>query len=246
MGDLRVDPDRVDHSPLDERLQCPHQVRQVDAVHRRAVADVLLQEGDRLLGEHRRQALDQVELGSDHPGRARWCCSNLRDDLLGRADLVGELTDLVTALGVDDDLDPRDLPAGGLDGLDGEPAVDRAVPAPQDHPGGLQLRLGEAAAGQVRVIDDAVLQRQPELAHRSVATQVLVGQEEHLSGALDPAGLLESPFQRGPRVGRRADRAAMPSGERLDRGRGVHVGDRDRLLGDPCIAQVVPTVIDLR
>src|SRR6478672_5217448 len=141
-GNGRVDADRVDDAPLDERLERPHQVRQVDPVHRRAVADVLLQEGDPLLGELLGEATHEVELGADDPRRARRCRGDRLDDLLRRPHLVGPLDDLVLALGVDDDLDARDLAASGLDGVDGEASVHRAVPAPEDHPGVLELLAG--------------------------------------------------------------------------------------------------------
>ena len=74
----------------DEGLQRPHQVRQVDAVHRRAVADRLVEEDDLLVGVREREPLDEVELGADGPGAARRgaACDGL-DDLLGRADDVG-------------------------------------------------------------------------------------------------------------------------------------------------------------
>ncbi|OPZ55309.1 MAG: hypothetical protein BWY91_01111 [bacterium ADurb.BinA028] len=218
---------------------------QVDAVHRRAVADVLLEEGDRLLGEHGRQALDQVEFGADHPGGPGRSSRHGLDDLLGRADDVGRLADLVLALGVDDYSDPGDLASSRLDRVDREPAVDRAVPPPQDDSGGLHGLLGEPAAGAVRVVDDAVVQRQTQLPDRRVATQVLVGQEQHLAGALDSAGLLKGPLQRSAGVGRRADRAAVPTRERLDRGRGVHIRHGDGVLRDPGVDEVVPAVVDL-
>jgi quinolinate synthase len=67
---------------------------------------------------------------------------------------------------VDDDLDAGDLAAGQLDRLNAEPAVHRAVPAPEDHPRGLELFGGHAAAGSVRVEDHAVVQAQPEVALR--------------------------------------------------------------------------------
>ena len=55
---------------LDEGLECPHEMGQVDPVHRRAVADVLLEEGDPLPRELLGEPLDQVGLGADDPGRA--------------------------------------------------------------------------------------------------------------------------------------------------------------------------------
>ena len=44
-----VDLDLVDHRAGDQRLQRPHEVRQVDPVHRRAVADGLVEEDDLLV-----------------------------------------------------------------------------------------------------------------------------------------------------------------------------------------------------
>ena len=46
-----------------------NQVREVDPVHRGAVADVLLEEDDLKIGMIMREALDQVELGADGPLR---------------------------------------------------------------------------------------------------------------------------------------------------------------------------------
>ena len=46
---LGVDLDHVDDLAVDEGLQRPHEVRQVDPVHRRAVADGLVEEHDLLL-----------------------------------------------------------------------------------------------------------------------------------------------------------------------------------------------------
>src|SRR6478735_1773343 len=247
--DGRVDADRVDDPAFDERLEGPHEVREVDAVHRRAVADVLLQEGDPLVRELRGEATHEVELGADDPRRAVGRCRDGLDDLLGRADLVGELDDLVAALGVHDHLDVGDLAARGLDRVDREPAVHRTVPAPQDHPGGLELLARQPAVRAVRVPDDAVVEGEAELAHGGVAAEGLVGQEEHLAGgrsvAPDAADLLERPVEGGARVGRGADRAAVATGERLDRGGGVHVRDGDGAPGHAGCLELLPAVLDL-
>ena len=48
--DVGVHADLVDDPAGHQGLQGPHQVREIDAVHGRAVADVLLQEGDLLPG----------------------------------------------------------------------------------------------------------------------------------------------------------------------------------------------------
>ena len=75
-------------------------------------------------------------------------------------------------------------------------------------------------------------------AHRvaGVATEVLVGEEQHLVAAGPAFGAVaERPVEHGPGVGRRAHGAAVLAHERLERGRRVHVGDRHELVdvGDP-------------
>ena len=240
--DVGVNTDRVDDPTLDERLQRPDQVGQVDAVHRRAVADILLQEADLLLGELLAESAHQVEFGADHPFGACGCGGDGLDDLLGGSDLVGELDDLVSALRVDDHLDARDIPAGRLDRLHREAPVHRAVPAPQDHRRCVELLGGQPAHRLVRVPDDTVLQRSSEVTGIGVAAKVLVGQEEHLASV---TGLVQRPGQRGPGVGGRADGAPVAAGEGLDRGGGVHVGHGHDPVGDPGLDQVVPAVLDL-
>ena len=51
-----VDLDAVDHVAGDQALQRPHEVREVDPVHRRAVADGLVEEDDRACPGARRRA----------------------------------------------------------------------------------------------------------------------------------------------------------------------------------------------
>ena len=104
---------------------------------------------------------------------------------------------------------------------------------------------GQAAAGLARVEHDAVVEREAQLLHGGVAAEVLVGHEQHLAGAADAAHLVERPPQRDVRVGRRADGAAVATGERLDRRRRVHVGDGHGRLGDAGVDQHVPRVLDL-
>ncbi len=91
----------------------------------------------------------------------------------------------------------------------------------------------------MRVVDDAVVQREAHLAHRGVAAEVLVGQEQHL------LALLERPLQRALGVGRGADGAAVAAGEGLDVGGGVHVRDRDGHVGYAGVGQHVPALGDL-
>ena len=113
---------------------------QVDAVHRRAVADVAVEEDDRLVGVGVGEALDEVELGADRPDGAGLGGLDGLDDELGRADQVGLEHDLVRALGVDEDVDAGVLRAQLVDDVLGEAAVHRAVALPEDHPGPLRAR----------------------------------------------------------------------------------------------------------
>ncbi len=68
---------------------------------------------------------------------------------------------------------------------------------------------------------------------------MLVGQEQDL------LALLVRPLQRPPGVGGGADGAAVPAGEGLDVGGGVHVRDRDGHIGYPGVGQRVPALGDL-
>src|SRR5262245_53130393 len=65
-----VDGDAVDHSPLDELVEHPGQVGEVDAVHRGARADQRVEREDGLVGVLMRQTVREVDLGADTDGRA--------------------------------------------------------------------------------------------------------------------------------------------------------------------------------
>ena len=240
-----VDGDPVDHGAGDQALEGPDEVREVDAVHRRAVADVAVEEDDRLVGVGVGEALDQVELGADGPHRAGLGGLDGLDDELGGADQVGLEHDLVLALGVDQHVDAGVLDAQLVDDVLGEAAVDRAVALPEDHPRLPELLGGQAAAGLQRVPHDALVEADAHLEDRGVAAEVLVGQEEDL-GALVEVGLLrERPVQRDVGVGRGADDPAVAPAERLDVGAGVHVGHRDDGVLDARVGHRVPGVLDL-
>src|SRR5512133_1602516 len=73
---------------LSQVLQGPAEMRQVDPVHRGAIADVLLEEDDLAVGMIMREPLDQVELGADRPLGSRLGLLDGFDDELGRADQV--------------------------------------------------------------------------------------------------------------------------------------------------------------
>lgn len=179
-----------------------------------------------LSGNRFASSTHQVQLRADGPRGPGRGLLQLADDVFGRTDVVGLGHDLVAALGVHEHVHPGDALAHLVHACGGEAPVDRAVALPQDHLRVLQLLPGEAAVRAVRVVDHAVVQRQPHLQHGRVAAQVLVGQEQHL------LALLEGPVEGSPGVRGGAHGAAVPSAERLDVGAGVHVRDRHHLVGD--------------
>ncbi len=215
---------------------------EVDPVHGRAVADVAVEEGDLLVGVGGGQPLHEVELGTDRPVRAGRRRLDGLDDELGRADEVGLEHHLVGALGVHQDLDVGVLGPELVDDVDREATVHGAVAAPQDDARVPQLLLGEPPAGQQRVPHDAVVEGEAHLEHRGVATEVLVGQEEHLR----VLPLRERPPQSGLGVARGAHDAVVTAHEALDVGAGVHVGHRHDAVGDAGGRERVPGVLHLR
>ena len=82
-----------------------------------------------------------------------------------------------------------------------------------------------------------------------VAAEVLVGEEERPSSARTAPSRRQRPASRptrgSPGVGRRAHRAAVAADERLQRGRRVHVGDRDDRLDVDDRGQRLPRLLDL-
>src|SRR5205814_2045645 len=130
-----------------------------------------------------------------------------------------------------------------------EPTVYRAVAAPEDHRGPLELLVGQPAARLVRVVQHAVVQRQAQLEDGRVAPEVLVGKEKHLPGTPGCAGAWwarQRPFEGPPGVGGGADHATGTADEALDVGRGVHVRDGYRPRGDPDLGQPLPRGLHLR
>ncbi len=93
--------------------------------------------------------------------------------------------------------------------------------------GRLEGGVVEAALVESRVPHRHVVGAVAQL-EAGVAAQVLVGEEEDLVAAAVPLVVRsEGPGQHGPGVGRGADHPAVGADERLQRGRRVHVGDRD-------------------
>ena len=156
------------------------------------------------------------------PGRAR---TDLVDDVLGRAGVVGRLHDIPGDFGMHDHAHARMLGADLLDLTDREPGVHGAMPLPEDDaraPG----RLGvDAAPGFVGIPQHHLVERHAHLVG-GVPAQMLIGEEEHTPPALP------GPAQRRRRVRRGADDTAVLAAEGFDaRGR-IDVRDRN----DRCLA----------
>src|SRR5262249_16959801 len=154
-----VDRDLVGNATGDQLLQRPDQVRQVDTVHGRAVTHRTVEEGDVLVRMRVRQPPYQVELGAHGPRRTGRRRLDGSDDVLGRTHVVGRGHHVVPALGVHEHVDPGHPLANLVDAAAGEPAVDRAVAAPQDHLRVAQLLGGETTVRLVRVVEHTVIQR---------------------------------------------------------------------------------------
>ena len=124
------------------------------------------------------------------PGAA---ASDPVEDPLGGTDPVGELDDVVRALGVHDHLAVRVLGPERRDVLGAEALVHRAVALPEEQRRLLDVALLEAAELEARVPHPHVVLA---VAHveAGVAAEVLVGEEQHLDvGALGERPLEDRP-----------------------------------------------------
>ena len=212
----------------------------MDAVHRRAGADHRIEAEDRLaLVRHLFvQPVDQVDLGAHrvHAGRP---VAHIIDDVLRGAHRVGGVDDRLGTLGMHHHAAAGVLLAGALDLVGAEADMHRAVPLPEQHAAVPRpLRL-QSAQRLVRIPDRRFRARVDPQPLRRVATQMLIGEKEHLVAAL------EGPGQYRVGVGRGADRAAVASHERLQRGRRVHVGDRHHARDVRHLRQFVPRGVDI-
>ena len=78
------DDDAVVHLARDEAFEHPQQMVRRDAEHRRAEAAELVERKDRALGrDFAREAVDEVDLGTDGPCRAGRASFHRLDDVFG-------------------------------------------------------------------------------------------------------------------------------------------------------------------
>ena len=224
-GDWLRHSDAVEDSlgpPSPERLEHPGEVAGVDAVHRGAGAD-------------RPESRQKMVCSGCWPARrctrlisvpiakvlARWCGGDGLDDVVGRAGFVGRVDDLHGALRMHDDAH------AGI----AVRALRRSVSTvkrlcTEQKPCQRMTRASSSVCGALppsalrRIPHRHLLQR---YAHGlgGVAAEVLVGEEE------DPLAAFEGPLEHRRGVGGGADDAAVLAAERLQGGRGVHVGDGD-------------------
>ena len=166
------------------------------------------------------------------------------DQTFRRAESVGLLADLPTALGVDDDLDAGVARAHLIDVAGKEALMHGAMALPEEDAAVLELLFCLAAAiftklDGPRIPDGHLVQRN---AHgvAGVAPQVLVGQEENALAAG------EGPLEGGASVRGGADQPAAFAAKGLDGGRRIHVGQRQGLVGEAEVFEGLPTGLHLR
>src|SRR6476660_9656482 len=101
-GSSGIDLDLVDHGARYEAFEHPREVRCVDAEHGRAGAHERVERHDRLVRILPGHALHHMDLGGDPEGSARRCGLDPLEDAFGRTDPIGNLDDIMRALGMDD------------------------------------------------------------------------------------------------------------------------------------------------
>ena len=137
------------------------------------------------------------------------------------------------------------------DVLGPESLVHRAVALPQQEAGGLDLGVARARPDRRRGFHTRHLLGPVAELVAGVAAQVLVGEEQHLVAPRPgapcplpgPSGA-ERPLEHGTGVGGGAHRPAVAPDERLERRRGVHVGDGHDAVDVGDRGQVVPGLLD--
>src|SRR5262249_6737707 len=110
---------------------------------------------------------------------------------------------------------------------------------PEDHLRLPQLRRREATGRLVRVVQNAVVEVEPQIAEGRVAAEVLVGQEQH------PLAPIEGPREGPLGVRRRAYHAGVAADEGLDRGGRIHVRDWYGRVHDIGVGEYVPRRLHL-
>ncbi len=233
---------------------------QVDPEHRRARADERVERDDGQVGVLAGEPVDEVDLRADGDRGAGGRGRDGPDDVVRRADLIGHLDDLVGALGMHDDDAVRMLGTERFDVRRREPLVHRAVALPEQERGFLHLAVLAGRPRRWRGFHDAHVGRRRSRAgsrccgrdagrgrrapsrrgalHRRLATA--------LRRPAAPSDRPERPGQHGAGVRGGADGAAVAPDEGLQRGGGVHVGDRDDGVDVGDLGELLPAPVDAR
>ncbi len=206
-----IDGDAVDDVAFAEIFERPQEMLGSDAEH---------QGNDFVVFQFFAEAVDEVNFRTDGPLSARGRILDGFYNALGRADLIGGLSDLEPAFRVGDDANSGVLAADARDLLGREALVHRAVALPENDAGTANRFRRVSAKFLVGIPDNHLIQRDAH-AVAGVAAKMFVGEKEHFFAGV------EGPSHDGGGVGAGANRAAMLTGKGFD-GRGrIHVGDRD-------------------
>src|SRR6266478_4428584 len=215
-----IDGDAVDDVAFAKIFERPQEMLGSDAEHRGADAIAGIQGNYFVVFQFFAEAVDEVNFRTDGPLSARGRILDGFYNALGRADLIGGLSDLEAAFRVGDDANSWVLAADARDLLGREALVHRAVALPENDARTANRFRRVSAKFLVGIPDNHLIQRDAH-AVAGVAAKVFVGEEEHFFAGV------EGPSHDGGGVGAGANRAAMLTGKGFD-GRGrIHVGDRD-------------------
>src|SRR5260370_5534307 len=164
------------------------------------------------------EPVDEVNFRADSPLRAGRRSFDCFDDAFGRADFIGGLGNLKATFGMNDDANAGMLVADALDLLRGEALVHRTVAFPEDDSRVANLSGRVSAKFLVGIQNDHLFERDAH-AIGGVAAEMLIGEEENFSAAL------EGPLHDRSGVGTGANHPAMLAGKGFDGCGGVHVRD---------------------
>jgi len=228
MSGLLGNLDLVDHFSRDQPLEHPAEEAGVDAVHRRARADLRVKADDGLVGVLLGKTIHQVHFRPDRPAGAGGGILHHFEDVLGASVEVTGENHIELALGVDEDVDAGILGARLLNLLDGEALMDTAMSLPQNESRGLKL-LDRVAAQRLERIPEGHLSVGIEAHFDSrVAPEVLIWEEENLILATF-RGKRERPIESRSSVGTRADSSSVLADKTLEVRGGIDVGHGDDL-----------------
>lgn len=194
---------------------------------------------DFLLGVFFFQAIHEVKFRADRPFGTRGGFANRFDDFARGAGDIRDVIDLLRALRVDEDLDPLDPFAEGMNVLRLEHLVYRTVSLPKNDARVFDCVFAVATQGIFVRIPNRHLLIGDSHFEGGVSSQMLIREKE------DSLAPLERPFQHRFRIAAGADDPAMFATERLQARGTVDVGDGSEILGIDDFSELVPSRFDL-